>query len=361
MSDVVRVLDLFDRFVASAARHLPDESLATLELAADRLRRRRHFSGLIPIVGLAGGTGSGKSSLFNAITGVEMAETGARRPTTAAPLAMIHSRYASELSRLWDELGVSELEVSDIDVGFVLIDLPDLDSLEPEHRRQVERLLSDLDVVVWVTDPEKYRDRVLHERFLRPLSSHSGRFLFVVNQSDRLAADELLDLLSDFEWVLRQDGYDQPRVLAVSADPPAGPAQGVDDLRAEIAVTAASDSTGERRVLTEISRLLTQVGGDLEPVGFHERWEVVRTNAATAWPRSRDQVVDFVDTIKKEAPELALVDLHSVLANVTGVGSDEVSRTLELTLGRALREALRPRAESRAIAAELRLELPLSS
>ena len=41
------------------------------------------------VVALAGATGSGKSSLFNALSGSRIAEQGARRPTTSVALAAI--------------------------------------------------------------------------------------------------------------------------------------------------------------------------------------------------------------------------------------------------------------------------------
>ena len=49
----------------------------------------------------------------------------------------------------------------------VVLDLPDIDSLEAGHRAAVEAVLPKVDVVAWVTDPEKYADAVLHDDFLR--------------------------------------------------------------------------------------------------------------------------------------------------------------------------------------------------
>ena len=41
------------------------------------------------VVALAGATGSGKSSLFNALVGDEVARVGLRRPTTSTPTAAV--------------------------------------------------------------------------------------------------------------------------------------------------------------------------------------------------------------------------------------------------------------------------------
>src|SRR5690606_13236533 len=53
--------------------------------------RRRELSAAHTVVALAGATGSGKSSLLNALTGVDVAEVAARRPTTSHPLAVLWS------------------------------------------------------------------------------------------------------------------------------------------------------------------------------------------------------------------------------------------------------------------------------
>ena len=50
--------------------------------------------------------------------------------------------------------------------GLVLLDLPDFDSVEARHRLEVDRLLRLVDLVVWVLDPQKYADRVVHQQYL---------------------------------------------------------------------------------------------------------------------------------------------------------------------------------------------------
>src|SRR4051794_41868086 len=58
---------------------------ATLARAGERLQ----LGGNHTIVALVGATGSGKSSLFNALSGMEIADVGARRPLTAQPMACV--------------------------------------------------------------------------------------------------------------------------------------------------------------------------------------------------------------------------------------------------------------------------------
>src|SRR5699024_9903463 len=52
--------------------------------------------------------------------------------------------------------------------GIVLLDLPDLDSVQSTNRSVAERMTGLVDVLVWVTDPQKYADAVIHQEFVRP-------------------------------------------------------------------------------------------------------------------------------------------------------------------------------------------------
>lgn len=357
MTDQILLLDLIDRLAANARLHLSPPTLETVEHAARRLRRRRHFSGFTSLVGIAGGTGSGKSSLFNAISGSERAEPGAQRPTTATPLVLTPDVHRTRLANLWDELGITEVEVSDDDLGFVLIDLPDIDSLDSSHRREVEQLLLDLDVVVWVTDPEKYRDRVLHDQFLRPLRSHAGRFVFVLNQIDRLSTSELEEVSNDLVWSLRQDGFEDPRVWPVAADPPLGPPDGIDEVTEAIRIAAIKQDGGEGRARVEIARILEIIEPSLAPLDFKSRWDSLLNRVSPSWPEGIKEVREFVDRLRAEAPELGSIDLVSLIGGMPAGGADGISRHLDRTVGAVLREALRPRAQSRAIATEIQLLL----
>ena len=362
MSDQIRLLDLLDRLAANARLHLPPSALETVEHAARRMRRRRHFSGFTSLVGIAGGTGSGKSSLFNAMSETELAEPGAQRPTTSTPLVLVPDVHDSRLTNLWVELGISEVEVSEGDLGFVLIDLPDIDSLDPSHRQEVELLLLDLDVVMWVTDPEKYRDRVLHDQFLRPLRSHAGRFVFVLNQIDRLSDSELEEVRNDLVWSLRQDGFEDPEVWTVAADPPLGPPEGIEELTEAIRVAAMAQDAktqdgSEGRARVEIARILQVIEPHIAPLDFNSRWESLLSQVSASWPQSSGELSEFVDQLRVEAHELSSVDTLTLLDDVPTAGAEAISRHLDRTIGAALRAALRPRAMSRAIAAELQLAL----
>lgn len=215
--------------VASSSGVMSDEALEPIIDLVKTLRVRLSYPEEVLVVALAGGTGSGKSSLFNALVGEELVDVGGVRPTTSQPAASVPVSAGSRFDGFLDHIGVHERHTHE-DLPLCLIDLPDTDSVEIAHRQRVDQLLPLVDAVVWVTDPEKYRDARLHHDYLAPLSDHASRFLVVLNQVDRLSSDELGVVLTDLGSALEADGMAKELILPISASPPAGPPIGVDQL-----------------------------------------------------------------------------------------------------------------------------------
>ena len=128
------------------------------------------------VVALAGATGSGKSSLVNALAGGRSARSGyaGRRPRrrprwsgAPTPPARCSTGWRS---RAGTPRPTAPAYAAD---GLVLLDLPDFDSVQLEHRLEVDRLVELVDLLVWVLDPQKYADAALHDRYLRPLAGHA--------------------------------------------------------------------------------------------------------------------------------------------------------------------------------------------
>jgi hypothetical protein len=160
------------------------------------------------VVALVGGTGVGKSTILNALGGREVSLAGVRRPTTDKPIAWVAAGAMHDVRPLLERLGVERAQTKTherADLGqLVILDLPDVDSLEPSHRATVEALLPKLDVVAWVTDPEKYADAVLHDDFLRTWMPRLARQIVVLNKSDRLSGQEAT-VVRDLRRVLARD------------------------------------------------------------------------------------------------------------------------------------------------------------
>ena len=88
-----------------AARGRLDDGLVTeAEEFSERAAARLRLSADHTVVAIAGATGSGKSSTFNALTGLELSAVGVRRPTTSWATACV---WGSEgAAELLDWLGI---------------------------------------------------------------------------------------------------------------------------------------------------------------------------------------------------------------------------------------------------------------
>ena len=229
-----------------------DRAHAVLGRADDRLRLGVDHT----VVALAGATGSGKSSLFNALSGLELAQVGARRPMTSAPAALVWGSGADPLLDWLDvptrhrTARVTALDAGrehDLD-GLVLLDLPDHDSTQVTHRLEVDRLVGLVDLLVWVVDPQKYADEVLHRDYLQQLKGHDEVMLVVLNQVDRLPAGVLDEVRGDLERLLAADGLPAVPVLATSAWTGAG----VDELRRRLVLAVRARDAAVRRITADV-------------------------------------------------------------------------------------------------------------
>jgi GTP-binding protein EngB required for normal cell division len=205
------------------------------------------------VVALAGATGSGKSSLVNALAGEPVSQVGVRRPTTSAATAVVWG--SDRAGELLDWLQVPRRHAAGehspyAAEGLVLLDLPDFDSVRAEHRLEVDRLVELVDLLVWVLDPQKYADAALHDRYLRPLAGHGDVTLVVLNQADRLDPVAREACLADLRKLLAADGLPGVPVLAVSALT----GEGLPALQQELGSRAAARKASVQRLEADLGR-----------------------------------------------------------------------------------------------------------
>ena len=268
-ADLAARVDAAERALTIAAGRVAGPVVERVSAAIAGVRERLALGVDHTVVALVGGTGSGKSSLFNAVCGLEFADVGVRRPTTAQVTACV---WGSAGDALLDWLGVdvdrriqreSELD-ADAEAalrGLVLLDLPDHDSVESANRQVVDRLLPMVDLLVWVVDPQKYADDALHSGYLRRLAGHENAMVVVLNQMDTVPVEVRGRLQADVARLLTEDGLVGVRVQSASART----GQGVGDLRNLLAEVASRRSTAAVRAGAEVTDAATLLGGQVGP------------------------------------------------------------------------------------------------
>ena len=234
---------------------LPDDVLQDVLGLLERATSRRSLSADHTVVGFFGATGSGKSSLFNAVSGADIATAAVRRPTTTEPLAGVWGAEGSEPLLDWLEVRSRHHAgpvdgFADEETGLILLDLPDFDSTRAANRRIVQRMVGMVDVLVWVLDPQKYADASVHNDFLAPLAAHAAITLVVLNQTDRLPERDVRPVLDSLKGILARDGLGQVQVLAASAVTGAG----VDHVRAAIRHVVLQRQASSQRLIADVSR-----------------------------------------------------------------------------------------------------------
>ncbi|MEV4223713.1 GTPase [Nonomuraea sp. NPDC049725] len=227
---------------------LADDAVQAAREVAERAGTRRRLSVAHTVAALAGATGSGKSSLYNALAGAELAGVGVTRPTTATAQAALWDGEGAGPLLDWLEVPHRHSASGGGLGGLVLLDLPDHDSIRLTHRLEVDRLVELVDLLVWVLDPQKYADAAVHERYLRPLAGHRDVMVVVLNQIDRLPPEAVERCLRDLRRLLDDDGLTGVPVLGVSARTGAG----VADLRALLADRVARRKAWSDRLAADV-------------------------------------------------------------------------------------------------------------
>lgn len=166
-----------------------------------------------------GGTGTGKSTLFNALCGKTLSATGVERPKTRGPLAYVHRPGASPewefpfpgLQIVYQDPEESEAAPRGGEPGELLVmsheredwshlaivDTPDVDSLEAENREITEDVTLLADALVFVTSQEKYADEVPFRFLLKVLREQRPSFLLVNKALEGFDTEEVIGALSD--------------------------------------------------------------------------------------------------------------------------------------------------------------------
>lgn len=275
--------------IDAGGAYLPPQQVTEAERVLRKASERLALSGDHTVVALAGATGAGKSSLFNVLAGENVSRVGALRPTTSRIAAAVwgpgevnpllewigaqvrhHVRTEGPGGQGWSRNGDDATPD-----GLILLDLPDIDSLRTEHRAEADRALELVDVFVWVTDPQKYADAILHDVYLRQAARHQTVTLVVLNQSDRVGDAEAQECRDDLRRLLAEDGLPAAEVLLVSART----GDGLDELRDALAGATRAATAARARLLADVQReadvLIPHVGQSEPSIGEGVDAEVI--------------------------------------------------------------------------------------
>ncbi|OJW25902.1 MAG: hypothetical protein BGO49_22095 [Planctomycetales bacterium 71-10] len=142
------------------------------------------------VVGFLGGSGTGKSTLFNALLGRKVSRAGKEfRPMTRRAVVACHP----DVDPAFLGLGDGELEIHRLNIPLleqmILIDCPDPDTQDPEDGQGGERHLDILravlphcDVMVHTVTSQKYKSHVVGQELRR--NAPGRQILFVQTHAD---------------------------------------------------------------------------------------------------------------------------------------------------------------------------------
>lgn len=332
----------------AAQGRLDEEMVGEARAIAERAGSRMKLSSEHTVVGIAGATGSGKSSTFNALTGLELSAVGVRRPTTSWATACVWGANGARELLEWlgipdrhqttrDSMLDTRRESNELD-GVVLLDLPDHDSTELSHHLEVDRLVALADMLVWVLDPQKYADAAIHDRYLEPLKTHDDVMVVVLNHIDKVPEERRQSMIDDVRRLLDNDGLQKVPVIPVSARL----GWGIPELRAEIARRVADKKATKGRIEADVKTLagrMRDASGDAAPkkldqsridalddaiaeaagvptvVDAVERSTRLRAGRATGWP-----LVSWVSALKPDPLKRLQLDLGAEGKVLAGQG-----------------------------------------
>jgi hypothetical protein len=318
-----RLSSLLEALATIRGDSMPLPAIATIGSALDAARfhlNRRDDSPII--LAVIGGTGTGKSTLFNRILGRELTASSFRRTFTAGPVAA--AANAACLPPKWlglpivvvdpanlpvrgrpDQLMVVPIE-NELTRKLVLVDTPDLDGDEPLHHAQADRVFRWADALLFLVTPEKYQMTELLP-YYRLARRYGTTALFAMNKV------ESAEVVGDYA-----------QQLAARGDLPADRAAG------RLFAIPRDDAGYEPGAEMTLASLRAQLGAlTLPDAQSRRRGAALRVSDALG--RLRDQVIAPLRSDQREGQRLIQI-VHNMESPATSVDVNPLLASLQRRL-----------------------------
>jgi hypothetical protein len=271
----------FDKRLA-AQPILEEKRSETKRLLAALFWKSALDSDFPPVVCLVGGTGTGKSTLFNSLADCKISEVGFRRPSTLQAVILVRQSFVGQLraAPFLGPDGESHAMVFPHEnpglADLVLVDTPDFDSVELSNRAIADDFFIISDILVFITSQEKYADLAGHEMQTRA-RQWGKKAIFVMNKAVSDTA------YKDFKSLISALGYEAEPIRIERLDPSPDLIPGLRNRPAFAELLAeASGRSGKTIRKEELGRLRERTLASLNDLTSSLEFQVQRVAAVNS-------------------------------------------------------------------------------